>query len=122
MRVIMDDKVYDMDRKQKKQFLNVAKNLIPKGIYAIEKDGIAEMKNEVYDTDKELSNAIAEYVRKGFKVHFNGGNWLTEQAILKEIVGKAAVMAKEIHRGRDVEIKTSNGGLKILSVDKKTIR
>ena len=74
MRVIMDDKVYDMDRKQKKQFLNVAKNLIPKGIYAIEKDGITEMKNEVYDTDKELSNAIAEYVRKGLKVHFNGGN------------------------------------------------
>lgn len=47
---------------------------------------------------------------------------MTEQAILKEIVGKAAVMAKEIHRGKDVEIKTSNGGLKVYSVDKKTIK
>ena len=73
MRVIMDDKVYDMDRKHRKQFLNVAKNLISKGIYAIEKDGITEMKNEVYETDRELSDAIAQYVGKGFKVHFNGG-------------------------------------------------
>ena len=47
---------------------------------------------------------------------------MTEQAIYKGIVEKASIMAKEIHRGKDVEIKTSNGGLKILSVDKKTIK
>lgn len=70
----MGDKVYDMDEKQKEQFLNVAKNLIPKGIYAIEKDGITEMKNEICDTDKELSDTIAGYVGKEFKVYFNGGS------------------------------------------------
>lgn len=47
---------------------------------------------------------------------------MNEQAILKEIVAKAGIIAKEVHRGKDVEIKTSNGGLKIYSVDKKIIR
>ena len=47
---------------------------------------------------------------------------MTEQAIYKEIISKAEIIAKEVHRGKDVEIKTSNGGLKIYSVDKKIIR
>lgn len=47
---------------------------------------------------------------------------MNEQAIYKEIISKAEIIAKEVHRGKDVEIKTSNGGIKIYSVDKKIIR
>lgn len=47
---------------------------------------------------------------------------MTEQAILKELVSKIGIIAKEIHRGKDVEIKTSNGGLKIYAVDKKIVK
>ena len=47
---------------------------------------------------------------------------MTEQAIMTELVSKIGVIAKEIHRGRDVEIKTSNGGVKIYSIDKKVVK
>ena len=47
---------------------------------------------------------------------------MNEQAILKEIISKAGIIAREVSRGKDVEIKTSNGGLKIYSVDKKIIK
>lgn len=73
MKVIIDDKVYEMSDSQCEKVLNVAKNLIPKGIYAIKKGKMVEMKNESCMSDKELSDAIAGYVAKGFKVYFNGG-------------------------------------------------
>lgn len=47
---------------------------------------------------------------------------MTEQAIMTELVSKISVIAKEIHRGKDVEIKTSNGGVKIYSIDKKVVK
>lgn len=46
---------------------------------------------------------------------------MTQQAIKLKIIEQAEVMAKEIAKGKDLEIKTSNGGLKILSVDKKKV-
>jgi hypothetical protein len=47
---------------------------------------------------------------------------MTEQAIMTELASKIGVIAKEIHRGKDVEIKTSNGGVKIYSIDKKVVK
>ena len=47
---------------------------------------------------------------------------MNEQAIYKEIIAKSGMIAREISRGKDVEIKTSNGGLKIYAVDKKIIK
>lgn len=46
---------------------------------------------------------------------------MTQQAIKLKIIEQAEVMAKEIAKGKDLEIKSSNGGLKILSVDKKKV-
>ena len=42
--------------------------------------------------------------------------------IQSDIIDKSAEMAKVIAKGKDVEIKTSNGGLKVLAVDKKVVR
>lgn len=47
---------------------------------------------------------------------------MTEQQIQGKIIEQAAVIAKEIRKGKDIEIKTCSGGLKILSADKKVIR
>lgn len=47
---------------------------------------------------------------------------MTERDIKLKIIEQAEVMAKEIAlKGKDIEIKSSNGGLKILSVDKKKV-
>lgn len=47
---------------------------------------------------------------------------MTKQQIVTKIIEKSEKMAEEIKRGKDVEIKTSNSGLKIQSVDKKVIQ
>ena len=71
MRVLLNDHLYDMDRKQFDGVLKVAKKAVNHGIYAVEKDGVAEMKKETYSNRAELEKAVAEYEEKGFKVYYN---------------------------------------------------
>lgn len=71
MRVILNDSIYEMNRKQFQAILKVAKEAISHGIYAVEKDGVAEMKKDIFDSDEKLKKAVAEYESKGFKVHYN---------------------------------------------------
>lgn len=71
MRVILKDSVYEMNRKQFRGVLNIAKKSVKMGIYAVEKDGIAEMKNETFDGKEDLKKSVAEYAKNGFKVYYN---------------------------------------------------
>lgn len=41
------------------------------GIYAVEKQGIAEMKNDTFENKEELKKSVADYVKYGFKVYYN---------------------------------------------------
>ena len=71
MRVLLNGNIYDMDRKQFDGVLKVAKKAVKRGIYAVEKDGTAEMKNETYSNKSELEKAVKEYEAKGFKVYYS---------------------------------------------------
>lgn len=71
MKVILNDSVYEMNRKQFREVLKVAKKAVKYGIYAVEKDGIAEMKKDKFCNRENLRKAVAEYEDKGFKVHYN---------------------------------------------------
>ena len=71
MRVLLNDHLYDMDRKQFDGVLKVAKKAVNHGIYAVEKDGVAEMKKETYSNREELKKSVAEYAKSGFKVYYN---------------------------------------------------
>lgn len=71
MKVILKDKIYEMNRKQFNGLLDVARKSMKIGIYAVKKDGIAEMKNETFESKEELKKAVAEYAAKGFKAHCN---------------------------------------------------
>lgn len=72
MKVIVNETVYEMGRKEYKGILKVASGQIPFGIYAVEKDGICELRKDTFDNKDELKKAVAEYAAKGFKVHYNG--------------------------------------------------
>lgn len=72
MRIIIDRNVYKMTIRQKKSILSIASRMIKKGIYAVEYEGVCELKKEKYTTDEDLKRAIAEYKEKGFEVHYNG--------------------------------------------------
>lgn len=71
MRVLLNDHLYDMDRKQLDGVLKVAKKAVKRGIYAVEKGGMAQMKKETYSNKTELEKAVSEYEANGFKVHYN---------------------------------------------------
>lgn len=71
MRVILKDSIYEMNRKQFRCVLNIAKKSVKMGIYAVEKDGIAEMKNEIFESKEDLTKSVAEYEKNGFNVHYN---------------------------------------------------
>ena len=71
MRVLLNGNIYDMDRKQFDGVLKVAKKAVKRGIYAVEKDGTAEMKKEMYSNKSELEKVVKEYEEKGFKVYYN---------------------------------------------------
>ena len=58
MRVLLNDHIYEMSRKQFDCVLKVAKKAVNHGIYAVEKDGVAEMKKETYSDKAELEKAV----------------------------------------------------------------
>ena len=71
MRVLLNDHIYETSRKQFRGVLSVAKKAVRHGIYAVEKDGMAQMKKETHSNKAELEKAVAEYEEKGFKVYYN---------------------------------------------------
>lgn len=78
MKVIMAQKrakvsVYETDRKGADLILDVAKRRMKRGIYALEHDGVVELINMPYIYKQSLKKKVAEYVRRGFKVYYNGG-------------------------------------------------
>ena len=64
MKVIVNDHVYDMPKEQADGVLKIAKANLSCGIYAIKKDDVIELKNDVMKT-------VADYARNGFKVYRN---------------------------------------------------
>lgn len=73
MLVNMGENVYEMNRRQYKEFLKTAKKCFPFGVYAIEKDNVAIMLNEKPKDAEDLKKQVGEYTAQGFKVHYNGG-------------------------------------------------
>ena len=71
MKVLLNNSVYEMSRKQFRGVLSVAKKAVKQGIYAVEKGGMAQMKKETYSNKAELEKAVSEYEEKGFKVYYN---------------------------------------------------
>lgn len=71
MQLIIDGNIYKMTNKQEKSVLGIASRMIKKGIYAVEKGGVCELKKEKYCTAEDLQRAVAEYKEKGFEVHYN---------------------------------------------------
>lgn len=71
MKVIVNESVYEMASKEYKGVLKVASKQIPCGIYAVEKDGICDLRKDTFESKEELKKNVAEYAEKGFKVHYN---------------------------------------------------
>ncbi len=66
---------YEMGRKEFKGLIAKISKSIPDKptIIALEKDGYAEMRNDVFQTQKDLTNAVTEWNKEGFKVRYKRG-------------------------------------------------
>lgn len=71
MKVLVNNSLYEMGRKEYRGVLKVASKQIQCGIYAVEKDGICELRKDMFDSEDKLKKAVAEYATKGFGVHYN---------------------------------------------------
>ena len=71
MRVQMGNKIYEMNSKRYKGFLEAVKGCLPVGIYAVEKDGLAIMMNKKPKDREDLRKQVEDFKKKGFKVYWN---------------------------------------------------
>lgn len=71
MKMIIKDNVYEMSKEQLSGVLKTASKYNPKGIYAVQKDDICELKNEKFDNDEALNKAVKEYEGEGFNVMYS---------------------------------------------------
>ena len=71
MKVLINNELYEMNRKQLRGVLKAASSLIPFGIYAVQKDDVCELRKDEFENAEELKKAVGAYKEKGFKVYYN---------------------------------------------------
>lgn len=61
-----------MAEREYRGLLRVASEQVPFGIYAVEKDGYAELRNDRCRSMSQLKSLIRQFKGNGYKVHANG--------------------------------------------------
>lgn len=69
--MVIGKRAYKMGRKKYEGLLEIASGQIPFGIYAIEKDGQAEMRRDRCSSMGQLKKLTREFKSQGYKVHAN---------------------------------------------------
>lgn len=72
MRVIVNKRVYSMPKKEYMGLLEVAKEQVPKGVYAIEKKNQAELRCDKCESTTQLKALKRQFKSQGYKVYANG--------------------------------------------------
>ena len=65
------NRTYRMNRTEYERLLQVAKKQVPFGIYAVEKNGYAELRNDKCDSMTKLKALKRRFKREGFRVRAN---------------------------------------------------
>lgn len=72
MIVKIGEKIWEVSRKRYESILAVGKEQVPFGVYAIEKDGQAEMRHDHCKSTTQLKALTRQFKSQGFKVYANG--------------------------------------------------
>lgn len=67
------NRVYSMSRTEYQGLLKIACKQVPSGVYAVEKNGYAELRCDHCDSITKLKKLTKQFRQQGFKVHKNGG-------------------------------------------------
>ena len=71
-KVIINNRLYQIDKKKLKGVFDIVKKHVKLGIYAVEKDSIIEMKRDILPSKTKLKEEIRKYKAQGYKVYSNG--------------------------------------------------
>lgn len=66
------NRLYQMSQEEYRGLLEMASEQIPFGIYAIEKQGYAELRRDKCESMTQLKDLTRGFRRQGYKVHSNG--------------------------------------------------
>lgn len=72
MQVKVANRLYRMTHKEYKGLLKIASEQVPFGIYAIEKQGYAELMNQKCESSTQLKKCIRQLKSQGYRVLSNG--------------------------------------------------
>lgn len=72
MKVKVANRTYRMNRKEFQGLLQIAKEQVPKGVYAVEKGDYAELRNDHCTSATQLKALTRQFKSQGFKVYANG--------------------------------------------------
>lgn len=72
MKVLVGKKVYHMTKNEAQNLLKMAKEQVPMGVYAIEKDKILELRNDKCNSITKVKSLKRQFKKAGFKVYANG--------------------------------------------------
>lgn len=64
-------RTYQMSQEEYEGLLEIASEQVPFGIYAVEKQGYAELRNDKCKSITQLKKLIRQFKVRGFKVHAN---------------------------------------------------
>lgn len=66
------NRTYQMSQKEYQGLLQMASEQVPFGIYAVEKQGYAELRCDKCQSITQLKELTRQFKAQGFKVHSNG--------------------------------------------------
>ena len=72
MKVKVANRTYRMSRKEFQGLLQIAKDQVLRGVYAVEKGDYAELRNDNCSSTTQLKALIRQFRSQGFKVYANG--------------------------------------------------
>lgn len=70
--MVVGKRLYRMSRKEYQGLLEIAKEQVPLGVYAIEKADYAELRRDTCESTTKLKEITRQFRQQGFKVHANG--------------------------------------------------
>ena len=72
MKVKINNRMWRMSHKEYQGLLEIAKEQVPLGIYAIEKRDYAELRCDKCESITKVKELSREFRKQGFKVYTNG--------------------------------------------------
>lgn len=74
--------LYQMGQKEYQGLLQMASEQVPFGIYAIEKQGYAELRCDKCSSVTQLKSLTRQFKAQGFKIYVNKGGQLMEGELM----------------------------------------